>query len=73
MSLIMIFLFNVKYRFLEVYEFKFNNVNKGGWKANKHIELWAKNFFWWLVTNSGYDVQKFIDSLSESGDYQGPH
>jgi hypothetical protein len=33
------------FHFLNVSERKLKNVNKGGHKANKHVELWAMNAF----------------------------
>jgi hypothetical protein len=41
------------------------NVNKGGQKVTKHIELWAKNVFdeWKLFC--GFDTTKSIVDLSE--------
>jgi len=41
------------------------NVNKGGQRVSKHVELWAKNVFdeWKLF--DGFNTTKFIVDLSE--------
>jgi hypothetical protein len=41
------------------------NVNKGGRRMNKHVELWAKNVFdeWKLF--DGFNTTKSIVDLSE--------
>lgn len=48
--------FSAKFQFLNVSESKLNNVNKGGWKANKHTELWAKELFDDRWRFQGYDM-----------------
>ncbi len=30
---------------LDIDDNEMENVNKGGWRMNKHVELWAKNVF----------------------------
>jgi hypothetical protein len=48
--------------FLEVDERKLENLNKGGCRTNKHVELWAKNAFdeW---RNFRVMILKFIINL----------
>jgi hypothetical protein len=31
--------------FLDLDEREVENVNKGGWRINKHVELWVRNAF----------------------------
>jgi len=51
--------------FFEVDERKLENVNKGGCRTNKHVELWAKKAFdeW---TNFRVMIQKSIVNLFEN-------
>jgi hypothetical protein len=35
----------LKSHFFDIDEKNMNNLNKGGWKVSKHVELWARNAF----------------------------
>jgi hypothetical protein len=44
------------------------NVNKGGWRVNKHIKLWAMNMFdeWRLLRD--FDTRKsIVDMFKDEG------
>jgi hypothetical protein len=50
-------------------ENKLENMNKEGWKLNKHVELWVKNAFdQWKVFH-GFDTKKSIINLSKDESY----
>ncbi len=48
------------FHFLDVDERKLKNVNKGGHKANKHVELQAMNAFEKWRKFCGHDVERSI-------------
>jgi hypothetical protein len=53
-----------KYQFLDVDERELENVDKGGCRASKHVELWAKNAFDGWRKFHGCDTEKSITNLS---------
>ncbi len=54
-----------KSRFLDFDEKEVENVNKRGWRINKHVEFWAKNVFdEWRVFH-GLDTTRSIVDLSK--------
>lgn len=36
------------------------NVNEGGFKMNKHVEMWARNVFNEQTKFQGFNIEKFI-------------
>jgi hypothetical protein len=67
-SLIMILLMMISVQnldFLEINGFELKNVNKEGWRASKHTELWAKKLFDDWRRFWGDDIQNFIIDLSK--------
>ncbi len=53
--------------FLDLDEKEVDNVNKGGQRVNKHIELWAKNAFDEWRPLCGFDITRsLIIDLSEN-------
>ncbi len=56
----------LKNRFLDLDEKEVDNVNKGGWRINKHVELWAKNAFdEWKVFHN-FDTRRSITDFSKT-------
>jgi hypothetical protein len=50
-------------------ENELENMNKEGWKVNKHVELWVKNAFdQWKVLH-GFNTKKSIIDLSKDESY----
>jgi hypothetical protein len=40
----------LKSHFFDIDDKNMNNVNKGGWRVSKHVELWARNAFdEWII------------------------
>jgi hypothetical protein len=56
----------LKSHFLDIDEKGFENVNKGGRKVNKHVELWRKNTFDDWKVFYGFDTSKSIVDLLEN-------
>ncbi len=55
-----------KNQFLDLDEKEVDNVNKGGWRVNKHIALWTKNAFdEWRVFCSFDTTRSLIINLLE--------
>jgi hypothetical protein len=55
--------------FLYLDEKELENMNKEGWRVNKHVELWVKNAFdQWRVFHS-FDMKKSIINLSKDEYY----
>ncbi len=57
-----------KSRFLDIDDKELENVNKGGWRVNKHIKLWAMNMFdeWRLLRD--FDTRKsIVDMFKDEG------
>jgi len=56
----------MKSHFLDLDEREVENVNKGGWRINKHVELWARNVFdEWKVFDSLDTTRSIVDLLEE--------
>jgi len=56
----------MKSHFLDLDEREVENVNKKGWRINKHVELWARNVFdEWKVFHS-LDTTRSIADLLEN-------
>jgi hypothetical protein len=54
--------------FLEIDDKELENVNMGGCRPNKHVEIWAKNAFdeWWQFR--GYETNMSIANMLEKED-----
>ncbi len=52
--------------FLDLDEKEVDNVNKGGRRINKHVELWAKNAFDEWKVFRGFDTTSSIVDLSKN-------
>jgi hypothetical protein len=50
----------LKSHFLDIDDKEFENVNKGGRKVNKHVELWMKNAFYEWKVFCGSDTSNFM-------------
>jgi hypothetical protein len=56
----------MKNHFLDLDEREVENINKGCWRINKHVELWARNVFdEWRVFR-GLDITISIANLLEN-------
>ncbi len=55
----------LKSRFLVIDDKELENVNKGGWRVSKHVELWAKNAFDKWRIFCAFDTNKLIANLLE--------
>jgi hypothetical protein len=45
------------------------NVNEGGRKMNKHVEMWAKNVFDEQTKFQGFNIKMFIAIFSKHVDF----
>jgi len=58
-----------KSQILDLDEKEVENVNKGGWRINKHVELWVRNVFdEWRIFH-GFDTTRSIIDLSKNESY----
>ncbi len=61
--------FLLKSQFLDLNEKEVENVNKRGWRINKHAELWVINVFDEWRGSHGLDTTRSIIDLSNDESY----